>query len=132
MRADPRPQQLVCTQPQHIEDHPVDLLDRPFRHVGDDLVEQPHRTAGAVGQFGGQGSVAAGDLAVPQHLRQYQVGVGVALTHSGQHLHGSLPGRIYRGVFLIVNGAVHVSACPSVSLAPRAQSGPAIAFLPCG
>ena len=64
--------------------------------AGDHRVEQTAGTAGAVGEFGGERGVAAGDFSVAQHRRQGEVGVGVPFGHRTQHVERGATGRIER------------------------------------
>ena len=93
---DPGAQQLVGAQPQQVQQHRVDLSRRAARGRGDDGVEQPAGAAGAVGQFGGERGVAAGDSAFAQQRGQREVGVGVALRDRAQHVERRPAGRVER------------------------------------
>ncbi len=54
MRPDPGSQQLIDPETQHIQQRPIDLLDRTPGARRDHRVQQPERTAGSIGQFGCQ------------------------------------------------------------------------------
>ena len=98
-------QQLVGAEPQQVEQHRVDAVDRPVRRVHDDGVEQAEAAARAVGEFGGEGGVTPGDLTFAQQCGQDQVGVGVAFGDRAQHVEG----RLARGVERLAS----VAAVPS-------------------
>ena len=78
MRSDACAQQLIGAQAQHVEELTVDLGDRATRGRRDDRVDNVLRACGPVGQLGGQRGITAGDVALAQHLRQNEVGVGVS------------------------------------------------------
>ena len=66
---DPCAQQLVGAEPQQVQQHRVDVVDRPARCGTDHRVEQTAGAAGAVGQLGGERRVAADDAALGQQRR---------------------------------------------------------------
>jgi len=69
-------QQLVGTQPQHVDHRRLQTAERAFCGGGDDAVIGALHTAGAGDQFGREGRVA-GIQSVPRdQVRQDQIGVG--------------------------------------------------------
>ena len=83
--------------------------------LGDDRVEQSAGAARAVGQFGGEGGVAAGDSALAQQCGQREVGVGVALGHRAQHVERRAAGRVER----LRRGRCGFVTVPSLALRTR-------------
>ena len=127
-------QQLVGAQPQQVQQHGIDAVGRTAGGAADDGVEQAAGAAGAVGQFGGESGVAAGDSAFAQQRGQREVGVGISLRHRAQHVERGATGRVERlarGSSLDC-GAGHCARASSSRRAPRAQSAAFISFLPGG
>ena len=87
---------MVGAQPQQVEQHRVDLVDRAARGGRDDGVQHATGAAGAVGEFGGEGGVASGDAALGEQGGQHQVGVGVAFGDRAQHVEGGAAGGVQR------------------------------------
>src|SRR5690606_31364345 len=70
----------------------VDPLHRPVGGGGDDLIQRPLAAQRAVGEFGGQRRVPAGEPGLGQDRRQRQVGVRVVTVHRGHRLVGGVAG----------------------------------------
>src|SRR5699024_9035389 len=117
----PGAQQLVDPQAQIVEDLRVDVADRPVGGRGDHRVEQPEFACGTVGQFGGEGGVAAADAAVGEQFWQQQVGVGLALAHRAQHI----PGHGARRIDRALTAAAGLTAPPVLT---RTRAGPGAAL----
>ncbi len=152
MLGDVGAQQLVAPQPQQVQQHRVDLVDRPVGRRRDHRVEQTAGAAGAVGEFGGERGVAPADPALGQHGRQGEVGVGIALADGPQNIECGPARRIQwtargpartssrRSLAGLTTGpagagiafAGHRAHTPSSRRAPRAQSPAGMDFLPGG
>ncbi len=89
---DPGGQQLVCAEPEHVAHRRVDLV--PVAAGGQDGVIGAAAAQRAVGQFGGEGGVPAGDAALGEQGREQQVGVGVAVRDRAQDVIGGAPRRV--------------------------------------
>ena len=149
-------QQLIRAEPQQVQQHGVDLIHRPPGRGGDHDVEQSPGAAGAVGEFGREGGVAAGDAAFAQQSGERQVGVGVSFGDRAQDVERGAtggvelgparpPGRLRRPVTAVFAtlGSTVVSVLTATTLihdarawsprrAPRVQSSASIGFLPGG
>ena len=116
--ADPGGQQLVGAEPEHVAHRRVDIV--PVAAGGQDGVIGAAAAQRAVGQFGGEGGVTAGEAALGEQGREQQVGVGVPVRDRAQHVVGGAPGRV--GARAAGPGAVR-GAGPG--LVPARLAGPA-------
>src|SRR6202041_2113110 len=91
-RAAPGGQQLVGAEPQDVAHGRVQLVT--VTAGGHDRVVGAAAAQGAVGEFGGEGRVPAGQAAFGQQGGQQQVGVGVAVRDRAQDVVGRAPGGI--------------------------------------
>src|SRR6266851_122579 len=90
--ADPGGQQLMRADPEHVAHRRVELV--PVAARGQDGVVGAAAAQRAVGQFGGEGSVPAGQPALLEQGGQQQVSVGVPVRDRAQDVVGGAPGRI--------------------------------------
>ena len=90
--ADPGGQELMSAKPEDVAYRRVEIV--PVAAGGEDRVVGTAAAQRAVGQFGGEGRVPAGQASLPEEGRQQQVGVGVPVRDRAQHVVGSPPGRI--------------------------------------
>ena len=97
VRVDAGAQQLVGAEPQQVEQHRR-RCGRAGRFAACTMTasSRPSARHVAVGEFGGEGGVTAGDVAFAQQRGQHQVGVGVALGDGAQHVEGRLAGGVER------------------------------------
>ena len=116
VRGNPGVQQLVGAQPEGVDDHAVQVGEGAVAAGPDDRVELPEGPAGAVGQFGGQRGVPAGDAPLGEQSRQREVGVGALRSDRGQHVEGDPPGLVRGGRF--AGGRPPRRAAGAASLGP--------------
>ena len=124
-------EQLVGAESQQVQQHGVDLIDRPTGRSGNDSIKQTTGTARPVGEFGGERRITAGDTAFGEQCGQRQVGVGVTLGDCAQYVERRAPRRVQL-LAALTSAAVHDARTPASRRAPRAQSAAAIRFLPGG
>ena len=92
MAADPGGQELMSAEPEDVAYRRVEIV--PVAAGGEDRVVGAAAAQRAVGQFGGEGRVPAGQATFPEEGGQQQVGVGVPVRDRAQHVVGGPPGRI--------------------------------------
>ena len=142
MAVDARAKKLVCTEPQQVEQHGVDLLDWPVGGRRDDRIEKPTGAACPVCELGRECRVPAGDAALVEQRGQREVGVGIAFGYRPQHVERRAAGGVERvasrrglvGPARRPTSRVggHDARADSPRRAPRAQSAAAIDLLPGG
>ena len=87
------PEQLVGSEPQHVEHLRVDAFGRSVGRLGDDGVVEALPADGAEGQLGGERRVAGLEPVAAQDRRHLEVGVG-PLVDGAQQRVGGEPGRL--------------------------------------
>src|SRR5699024_10630914 len=92
VRGDGHVQQLVGTQPHHVQQLGFDIAQVTVDAGRDDRVETALGPQRPVEQLRGEGGVASGDAMAAQQAGQDQVGVGIVLANGAQALEGHLPG----------------------------------------
>ena len=92
VRRDPRAEQLMRAEAQHVQHRRVDLPERPVHTGRQDRVVRPLPPQRPVDQLGGERRVPGVEVVflacLAQQGRQHEVGVGVPLVHGPQRLEG--------------------------------------------
>ena len=95
VRFHPGVKQLVGTQADGTKHRRINAVKRPGGTVGYDDIEYALDPQGAVGDFGGEGGVAAFEPVFGQRFGEGQVGVCALHVDAVEHVKGNGPGQVH-------------------------------------